>query len=129
MKKILFYTLMFLSIAGWAQQQGTDTTDFVILSSDFEFLEPIIATGASDVRDSHFKVVFFGRQVRELTKPEMSDFLDRAKKHKIALAVCDMSITLLGIDRDAIPEEIEIVGNAFLHSLQLQQQGYKALHL
>lgn len=129
MKNLLFYTMMILSIGAWAQQQGTDTTDFVILSSDLEFLDPIIETGASDVRNGHFRVVFFGRQVAGLTKPEMRDFIDRASKHKIELAVCEMSINRLGIDRDAIPKEIEIIGNAFLHSLQLQQQGYKALHL
>src|SRR5690554_7789484 len=53
-------------------------SDFVILSSDLEFLDPIIETGASEVRDGHFRVVFFGRQVAELTKPEMRD---RSEEH------------------------------------------------
>ena len=121
---------MFLSFGLMAQQKAQNpSTDFVILTSQFDQLEPIVMTAQDENRNGEIQVVLYGNEVKQLTSPDMRRYLDLGEKYKVRFLVCEMSIDRFKIDPNSIPKEIEIVDNAFLYSFQLQKKGYKSLTL
>lgn len=128
MKNIIPFILMFLSFGVMAQDKNSNA-DFVILTSKFDQLEPIVMAAQDENRNGDFQVVLYGNEVKKVTDPEMTRFLDFGEKYKIRFFVCQMSLDRLKIDQGSLPKEIEIVDNAFLYSFQLQKKGYKTLNL
>lgn len=128
MKNSILYILMFLSLGLMAQDQNTHT-DFVILTSQFDQLEPILITAESLSSKDNFQIVLYGKDVKQITEPEMEKYLIWAEKSEAKFFVCQMSLNRLKIEKSELPSGIEIVDNAFLYSLQLQKKGYKTLNL
>lgn len=128
MKNKFFYILMFFSLGLMAQDKNTHT-DFVILTSQFDQLEPILITAESLSSKDNFQIVLYGKDVKLVTEPEMKKYLVWAQESEAKLFVCQMSLDRLKIEADELPSGIEIVDNAFLYSLQLQKKGYKTLNL
>ncbi|HLV91503.1 MAG TPA: DsrE family protein [Aequorivita sp.] len=128
MKNSILYILMFLSLGLMAQDKNTHT-DFVILTSQFDQLEPILITAESLSSKDNFQIVLYGKDVKQITEPEMEKYLIWAEKSEAKFFVCQMSLNRLKIEKSELPSGIEIVDNAFLYSLQLQKKGYKTLNL
>jgi len=128
MKNSILYILMFLSLGLMAQDKNTHT-DFVILTSQFDQLEPILITAESLSSKDNFQIVLYGKDVKQITEPEMEKYLIWAEKSEAKFFVCQMSLDRLKIEKSELPSGIEIVDNAFLYSLQLQKKGYKTLNL
>lgn len=128
MKNTILYILMFLSLGLMAQDKNTHT-DFVILTSQFDQLEPILITAESLSSKDNFQIVLYGKDVKQITEPEMEKYLIWAEKSEAKFFVCQMSLDRLKIEKSELPSGIEIVDNAFLYSLQLQKKGYKTLNL
>lgn len=108
----------------------TDLINFIVLTSKFQQLEPIMLA-AKEMQDSYgvFKIVLYGSEVGEFTTPAAERYIKWAKDIGVNLSVCEMALKRMKVDPTSIPSEIEIVDNAFLHSLQLQKKGYKSLSL
>ena len=119
---------MFLTFGLMAQDKNQNT-DFVILTSEFDQLDSLMIAAQDKSRDGEIELVFYGSEVKQLNNPDMEKYLEAGANSKVRFSVCKMSVDLLKLDRDSIPEGIEIVDNAFLHSLQLQKKGYKSLNL
>lgn len=111
-------------------QSTTELTNFVVLTSKFQQLEPIMLA-ANEMKDSYgvFKIVLYGSEVGEFTTPAAEKYIKWAKEIGVNLSVCEMALQRMKVDPTSIPSEIEIVDNAYLHSLQLQKKGYKSLSL
>ena len=111
-------------------QSDTVQTNFVVLTSKFQQLEPIMLA-AQEMKNSFgvFKIVLYGSEVGEFTKPTAERYIKWAKATGVNLSVCAMALERMKVDPKSIPKEIEIVDNAYLHSLQLQKKGYKSLSL
>src|SRR5690554_8238437 len=122
MKNSILYILMFLSLGLMAQDKNTHT-DFVILTSQFDQLEPILITAESLSSKDNFQIVLYGKDVKQITEPEMEKYLIWAEKSEAKFFVCQMSLNRLKIEKSELPSGIEIVDNAFLYSLQLQKKG------
>lgn len=110
-------------------QQKQQNTDFVILTSQFEQLEPIMMAAQDETRNGDFQIVLYGNEVKQVTSKEMIEYLELGEKYKARFLVCKMSLDRSKIDPDSIPKEIEVVENAFLYSFLLQKKGYKTLNL
>lgn len=123
--------MLFLSFGLMAQQkqQKQQNTDFVILTSQFEQLEPIMMAAQDETRNGDFQIVLYGNEVKQVTSKEMIEYLELGEKYKARFLVCKMSLDRFKIDPDSIPKEIEVVENAFLYSFLLQKKGYKTLNL
>ncbi len=110
-------------------QEKHQNTDFVILTSQYDQLTPIMLAAEDENRDGDIQVVLYGNEVKQLTSPDIRKYLELAENFKVKLLVCQMSLDRLKIKPDSLPKEIEIVDNAFLYSFQLQKKGYKSLTL
>lgn len=128
MKNTISIIILFLSL-GVTAQQKSETTNFVILSSNIDQIEPILMAAQNQSREGEFQVVFYGSEVRQLSSQSFKEYLKLAEESKVRLSVCQMSIDRLKIDPATIPEEITLVENAFLYSLQLQKKGCNTLNL
>ena len=127
MKNTFSLIFLFLSLNLMAQQKTA--TDFVVLTPKFEQLQPILLSAKEINTDGNFQVLLYGKEVIQLTDPDIRKFIEWAEQVKVKLSVCKMSLDMLKIDPSSIPREIEIVDNAFLYSFQLQKKGYKSLTL
>lgn len=127
MKHFLFI-LFFISL-GISAQQRSATTDYVILMSDTEMLESAIDVGISEFRDGHFRIVFYGPVVKKLKSDNLRRQWDYAMKYKIELATCKLSMDKLKISQQDLPQQMNVVDNAFSYVLELEQKGYKVLRL
>lgn len=128
MKNKLAILLLFLSL-GLMAQQKSENSNVVILTSKVEQFKPILLAAQNSQSDGDFQMVLYGKEVKLLKSEEMKGYIDWAKELKVNISVCQMSLDRLKIDPASIPEEISIVENAFLTSLQLQKKGYKTLTL
>ena len=127
MKKFIF--LIFFICLGMTAQEKSATTDYVILMSDTNLLEAVVEVGASEFRDAHFRIVFYGPVVKNLKSEEFRRNWDYAMKYKIELAACKLSMDKLKMKPADLPQNMEVVPNAFTHVLELEQKGYKVLRL
>lgn len=128
MKNIFSIILIFLSLSVTAQQKS-EATNFVILTSEIDQIEPILMAAQDGSREGDFQIVIYGSEVKQLSSQSIKEYLNLAEESKVRFSVCQMSIDRLKIDPASIPEEITRVENAFLYSLQLQKKGYKTLNL
>ena len=111
-------------------QSKAELTNFIVLTSKFQQLEPIMLA-AKEMQGAYgvFKIVLYGSEVGEFTTPAAVRYIKWAKEIGVNLSVCEMALERMNVDPTTIPSEIEIVDNAYLHSLQLQKKGYKSLSL
>lgn len=136
MKYLAQIVLVLISFSTLAQtdvnqsQNQSDLPNFVVLTSKYQQFEPIMLA-AQEMNKSFgvFKVVLYGEEVGELSKPEVQKHIKKAQQVGVSLSVCAMALERMQVDPTSIPKEIEIVDNAYLHSLQLQKKGYKSLSL
>ncbi|SDX45945.1 DsrE family protein [Aequorivita viscosa] len=128
MKNSIAIIILFLSL-GVTAQQKFETTNFVILTSNIDQIEPILMAAQNESREGEFQIVFYGSKVKQLSNDSFKENLKLAEEFNVKLFVCQMSIERLKIDLATIPEEITLVENAFLYALQLQKKGYKTLNL
>ncbi len=127
MKNIL--SILFLSLSLGLMAQQSPTSDFVVLTPKIEQLKPILLAAEKLQPRGDFQVILYGKEVGQLTNRNLREFIAWAQKESVTLSVCNMSLEMLKIDPASIPEEFEIVDNAFLSALQLQKQGYINLSL
>lgn len=127
MKNTFTLIILFLSLNLMGQQQTA--TNFVVLTSNIEQLQPILLTAQEIKAEGYFEVVLYGNEVGQLTAPETLKFIQWAEKINVKISVCQMSLNRLKINPNSLHKGIEIMDNAFLHSFQLQKKGYKNLSL
>lgn len=128
MKKIIQILILLVSF-GAISQVESKPMDFMVITSKINQLEPILLAANDIATKGDFKIVLYGKNVSELLNPETEKFIRWAKKSNVKISVCQMSLDVLKINPKTIPEEIEVVNNAFLYALQLQKAGYKILSL
>ena len=59
----------------------------------------------------------------------MKKFIVMAKNANVRLIVCNMALKTFEVNPADIPDEFEVVDNAFTHILQMQKQGYLSIQL
>lgn len=128
MKKTI-QTFLFLLSFGVIAQQNSKPTDFIVLTTEINQLQPILLAADALASAGDFKIVFYGKNAADLQNIESKKFINWAANSNVKLSVCQMSLDALKINHNNIPEEIEIVDNAFLYALQLQKKEYKILNL
>lgn len=121
-----------------AEAQNTinhEKNNYVVLTKTLPQLQPIFLTAEALAKEDgekfgDFQVVIYGKTVQELTdKKAMKKIIMRAKNANIKLKVCNMALKTFDVDPGKIPDEFEIVDNAFTHILQMQKQGYLSIQL
>lgn len=128
MKNIFIVLIALVSFNVTAQQQQI-TDDFVVLTSNPEQLKPILLAAKELNTSGDFKIVLYGANVSPIKTADTEENRKQAIKQNVSLNVCKMSLDHLNIDPKDLPEEVEVVDNAFLTAFQLQKKGYKLLSL
>ncbi|MGO3183546.1 MAG: DsrE family protein [Aequorivita sp.] len=128
MKKTIQIFLLLISFSVFAQQDS-QSMNFVTLATEIDQLEPILLAAREMDTEGDFKIVLYGKNVGDLLNASAEKLIKSAAESDVKLSVCQMSLDMLQINHKAVPKEIEIVDNAFLHALQLQKTGYKILNL
>jgi len=117
---------LFIGQSSLISQTADDPYNYLIITQKIEQLQPVALTSAAlaeedGERFGEFKVVLYGPEVVQLTdKKAMKPILKMARKSHLKLGVCAMALDKMGVDHKKIPKAFEIVDNAFLHYLQLQ---------
>src|SRR5690625_3077152 len=117
---------LFIGQSSLISQTADDPYNYLIITQKIEQLQPVALTSAAlaeedGERFGEFKVVLYGPEVVQLTdKKAMKLILKMARKSYLKLTVCDITLDKMGVDHKKIPKTSEIVDNAFLHYLQLQ---------
>ncbi|MCG2431538.1 DsrE family protein [Aequorivita xiaoshiensis] len=128
MKNIFIVLVALVSFSVSAQQKQI-TDDFVVLTSNPEQLKPILLAAKELNTSGDFKIVLYGNNVLPIATSETEESRIQAIKQNVSLNVCQMSLDRLKVDPKDLPEEVEVVDNAFLTAFQLQKKGYKLLSL
>src|SRR5690625_7435726 len=117
---------LFIGQSSRSYQTADDTYKYQIITQKIEQLQPVALTSAAlaeqdGERFGEFKDVLYGPEVVQLTdKKAMKPILKMTRKSHLKLGVCAMALDKMGVDHKKIPKAFEIVDNAFLHYLQLQ---------
>lgn len=75
----------------------------------------------------HFEVVICGKSVTKLNN--YTDLIDRATGSGITLSVCGMSLNKFSVEKDALPQGVDVVPNGLIRIFDLQEKGYKTITL
>lgn len=139
MMKTTFLAILLMvltSFTGAHAQTAQDTQqNYVVLTKKVPQLQPILMT-AEHLRKEDgaafgaFEVIICGQEIGDITDTsKMDQFIAMADKLGVKLIACGFSLNKFKVDRDAVPEEMEIVENGILYNFQLQKKGYKSLSL
>lgn len=134
MKKLFVISIALFLLAfnhsGKAQtQEQYEHNNYLVLTRQIQQLQPIILTAEALATEDgpgfgDFQVVICGQTVKELTdKPMMKKFIDKAEQSNIQLVICGFSLDKFEVDRDELPEGLEILENGILYGFQLQKKG------
>ena len=129
---IVFFT--FLSVPRVYAQQDTKH-NYVVLTKKIPQLQPILIT-AEKLREEDgsdfgaFEVIICGQEIGGITDPAAMDtFIEKAEALGVKLIACGFSLNKFKVDRNAVPEQMEVVENGILYNFQLQKKGYMSLGL
>ncbi|THD66604.1 sulfur reduction protein DsrE [Robertkochia marina] len=138
MKTILLSTfvlaLTVFTTAGVSAQEG-EKHNYVVLTKKVPQLQPILIT-AEKLKEEDgenfgaFEVIICGQEIGDITDPAKIDaFIEKAEALGVRLIACGFSLNKFKVDRNAVPEKMEIVENGILYNFQLQKKGYHSLGL
>jgi len=134
---IVIITTMFFLFFGINQTNAQDfnpkKNNYLILSQNIEQLKPMLLTASELMKEDgkkygDFYVIICGKTVSDI--PDNLDFnklLDAAKKQNVTVFVCGLSLKKFNIDPMLLPENIKVVDNGILYSLQLSKSGFTTL--
>ena len=112
-------------------QEGKD--NYLVISKNIQQLKPIILT-AQDLGKSEeqslgeFHVLICGKTVKDISGNEaFKELLEEARKQRIQVLVCGLSLSKFDIGIDQLPDDLTIVDNGILHALQLKKKGFITL--
>ncbi|WP_300441470.1 sulfur reduction protein DsrE [Christiangramia sp.] len=138
-KLILGVFLLTLTFSNAVNAQTSKQEDhlhnYVVLTKKIPQLQPIILTAEALAEEDgesfgDFQAIICGKTVQELTNKEMmKDFIEKAEKAPVKIVICGFSLKKFKVNKEDIPEELEMVDNGILHDFQLQKQGYLSIEL
>ncbi|AVR47496.1 sulfur reduction protein DsrE [Christiangramia fulva] len=109
--------------------------NYVVLTKKIPQLQPIILTAEALAEEDgesfgDFQAIICGKTVQELTDKEMmKSFIEKAEEAHVKIVVCGFSLKKFKVNKEDIPEELEVVDNGILHDFQLQKKGYLSIEL
>ena len=115
--------------------EGHHSHNYVILTKKVEQLQPIILTAEALAEEDgesfgDFQAIICGKTVEDLTdKIKMKSFIEKAEKANVKIVVCGLSMKKFNVNKEDIPNELEVVENGLLHDFQLQKRGYLSIEL
>lgn len=131
----IIFLVLFTTSVNAQTSRNTEKFNYIVSTSRTAQLEPIIATAEALAKEDaekfgEFQAIIYGKTVQELTDKEtMKKFIAKAKNANVRLIVCNMALKTFEVNPNDIPDEFEIVDNAFTHILQMQKQGYLSIQL
>lgn len=138
-KIILGFTILALTfispLSAQSNIEGHHSHNYVILTKKVEQLQPIILTAEALAEEDgesfgDFQAIICGKTVEDLTdKIKMKSFIEKAEKAKVKIVVCGLSMKKFNVNKEDIPNELEVVENGLLHDFQLQKRGYLSIEL
>lgn len=134
-KTAVFFLVLLTTSINAQTSENTEKFNYIVSTSKTAQLQPIIATAEALAKEDaekfgEFQVVIYGKTVQELTDPEIvKKIMTKAKNADIRLIACNMALEKFEVNTGDIPEEFEVVDNAFTHILQMQKQGYLSIQL
>tara|TARA_B100000953_G_scaffold286300_2_gene267617 strand:- start:465 stop:887 length:423 start_codon:yes stop_codon:yes gene_type:complete len=138
-KLILGVFLLTLTFSNTLNAQTSKQEDhshnYVVLTKKIPQLQPIILTAEALAEEDgksfgDFQAIICGKTVEELKNKEvMMDFIEKAEKAHVKIVVCGFSLKKFKVNKEDIPEELEVVDNGILHDFQLQKKGYLSIEL
>jgi intracellular sulfur oxidation DsrE/DsrF family protein len=138
-KAILSIVIILISVlSSMGQTSNTmeqHTHNYVVLTKKVPQLQPIILTAKALAEEDgeyfgDFQVIICGKTVTDLRDGnEIKQFIEKAEAANVKIVVCGFSIKKFKVDKNDIPQELEIVDNGILHNFQLQKKGYMSIAL
>ncbi|MCM4156468.1 DsrE family protein [Gramella sp. AN32] len=138
-KLILGLTILALTLTNTLNAQTSKqehhSHNYVVLTKKIPQLQPIILTAEAlaeedGVSFGDFQTIICGKTVEDLTDKEMmKSFIEKAEKSHVKIVVCGFSLKKFKVNKEDIPEELEVVDNGILHDFQLQKKGYLSIEL
>lgn len=105
-----------------------------VISTEKAHQVPVIILSANDLAEEfksdlgEIQIVLYGKAVKELADPEtVSAWLKLVKSDRINFKACQIAMEKTQTDAAGIPEEVEVIKNAFVHILKLKADGYIGL--
>jgi intracellular sulfur oxidation DsrE/DsrF family protein len=111
------------------------THNYVVLTKKVPQLQPIILTAKALAEEDgehfgDFQVIICGKTVTDLRDGnEIKQFIEKAEAANVKIVVCGFSMKKFKVDKNDIPQELDIVDNGILHNFQLQKKGYMSIAL
>lgn len=139
MKNPLIYAVAIILLAfgttAQAQEFNPQKNNYLILSKNIKQLKPVLATADELVKldgkkYGEFYMIICGKTVKSIPKNKNFDkLLKKAKKHKIKVSVCGISLKQFNINKSELPDNISVIPNGILHGLQLTKKGFITLSI
>jgi intracellular sulfur oxidation DsrE/DsrF family protein len=138
-KTIISLVTIFISIFSTMGQSQEHTVghqhNYVVLTKKIPQLQPIILTAQALAEEDgehfgDFQVIICGKTVTDLRDgKEINKFIEKAEAAKVKIVICGFSMKKFKVDKNDIPQELDIVDNGILHNFQLQKKGYMSIAL
>ena len=138
MKTMLSMSLLMMALlfsGSYAQAQAQDDVkhNYVVLTKKIPQLKPILITAEKLKEEDgksfgQFEIIICGQEIGDITDPsKVDEFISIAEGLGVKLIACGFSLNKFKVDRQAVPEEMEVVENGILYNFQLQKKDIKAL--
>ncbi len=138
-KLILGLTILALTFTNSLNAQTTKqeqhSHNYVVLTKKIPQLQPIFLTAEALAKEDgesfgDFQAIICGKTVEDLTNKEMmKNFIEKAEKAHVKIVVCGLSLKKFKVNKEDIPQELEVVDNGLLYNFQLQKKGYLSIEL
>ena len=132
---VIIFLVLFTTSISAQNSTNIEKFNYIVSTVKTDQLKPIIETAIALKKEDaqkfgDFQVIIYGKTVKELTNKEnLEKIIKEANSANVKLLVCNMALKKFEVDPKNIPQEFEVVDNAFTHILQMQKQGYLSIQL
>lgn len=140
---VLFIGITSLSVSSFAQEQTntistktvktlSKTPDYAMGVSTEKHLKAAIQLfhqfETSGVTINNFEIVVWGKVVSELKNGgELAEPISKQVKGKLKITVCNVALYFFDMTGSDIPDNVEIIPNAYIRMYELNALGYNTL--
>lgn len=134
-KSILFFTTLFLILAGTAKAQefNPNKNNYLVFTKSIQQLKPTLLTAnelAMEDGDNfgEFHIVICGNTVNDIpNNTEFIELLKQSKKQNVRVFACGLSLDQFNVSSDQLPDDIDTIDNGILYGLQVAKKGFITL--
>lgn len=113
-------------------QLDTEGNDYALLIRNFNHLQAAIKTVDMMTEDdpnavNNFEVIICGKKLTDIN--DYKSLVKKAQNKGLTLTACGMTMDNFSMDKEDLPDGVQVEANGLIRIFELQEQGYKTITL